>query len=43
MNGKPLRESTRTAMEVVSRLIERNREHTDKCCGIPIELSLDLL
>ena len=43
MNGKPLRESTRTAMEVVSRLIERNREHSDKCCGIPIELSLDLL
>ncbi len=43
MNGRPLMESTQTAMTVVSRLIERNRSLSDKCRGIPIEQCLDLL
>ena len=43
MNGEPLRDSTRTAMSVVSRLIERNMEQQDVCLGIPIERCLDLL
>lgn len=43
MRGEPLRESTRTAMDVVSRLIERNIDQEDLCLGIPIERSLDLL
>ncbi|MBQ8704554.1 MAG: bifunctional hydroxymethylpyrimidine kinase/phosphomethylpyrimidine kinase [Bacteroidales bacterium] len=43
MNGVPLRESTKTAMSVVSRLIERNMEQQDVCLGIPIERCLDLL
>ena len=43
MNGKSLKESTQTAMTVVSNLIDRNRSLTDKCRGIPIEQCLDLL
>lgn len=43
MNGKTLRDSTQTAMNVVSSLIDRNRDLPDKCCGIPIEQCLDLL
>ncbi len=43
LNGEPLKQSTQTAMTVVSRLIERNRHLTDKCRGIPIEQCLDLL
>ena len=43
MNGETLKESTRTAMAVVSSLIERNREQKDLCLGIPIEKCLDLL
>ncbi len=43
MNGEPLKHSTRIAMDVVSRLIERNRALPDKCRGIPIEQCLDLL
>ena len=43
MNGEPLKHSTRTAMDVVARLIERNRALPDKCRGIPIEQCLDLL
>ena len=43
MNGKPLHESTQTAMTVVSSLLERNRDQEDKCLGIPIEKCLDLL
>lgn len=43
MNGDTLRESTRTAMQVVSSLIERNRDQKDMCRGIPIEQCLDLL
>lgn len=43
MNGEPLRDSTRAAMSVVSRLIERNIDQQDVCLGIPIERCLDLL
>ncbi len=43
MNGKSLKESTQTAMDVVSRLIDSNRALPDKCRGIPIEQCLDLL
>ena len=43
MNGKTLKESTQTAMTVVSNLIDRNRSLSDKCRGIPIEQCLDLL
>ena len=43
MNGETLRDSTATAMHVVSRLIERNRDQKDFCQGIPIEKCLDLL
>jgi pyridoxine kinase len=43
LNGETLRQATQTAMDVVSRLIERNRDLPDKCRGIPIEQCLDLL
>ena len=43
LRGEPLKLSTRTAMDVVSRLIERNRDLDDKKRGIPIEKCLDLL
>ena len=43
LSGETLRHSTRTAMDVVSRLIDRNRDLEDKCRGIPIEQCLDLL
>ena len=43
MNGKTLKESTETAMHVVSSLISRNCDQQDKCLGIPIEKCLDLL
>lgn len=43
MNGKALKDSTKEAMDVVSRLIDSNRTLSDKCCGIPIEQCLDLL
>ena len=43
MNGEMLKESTATAMRVVSRLIERNLDQKDLCQGIPIEKCLDLL
>ena len=43
MNGETLRDSTATAMQVVSSLIERNQALPDKCRGIPIEQCLDLL
>ena len=43
MNGETLRQSTLTAMTVVSRLIDRNRNQGDLCLGIPIEQCLDLL
>ena len=43
MNGEMLKESTAIAMNVVSRLIDRNRSQKDLCLGIPIERCLDLL
>ena len=43
MNGRPLQQSTETAMSVVSSLISRNRHLDDPCRGIPIEQCLDLL
>lgn len=43
MKGETLKDSTATAMTVVSRLIECNQALPDKCCGIPIEQCLDLL
>ncbi len=43
LKGEPLKQSTRTAMDVVSRLIDRNRDLEDKKRGIPIEKCLDLL
>ena len=43
LKGEPLKHSTKPAMTVVSRLIERNRDLPDKCRGIPIEQCLDLL
>jgi len=43
LKGEPLKLSCRTAMDVVSRLIDRNRDLDDKKRGIPIEKCLDLL
>lgn len=43
LNGKTLKDSTQTAMNVVSSLISRNQDQQDKCLGIPIEQCLDLL
>ena len=43
LRNEPLVQSTRTAMDVVSSLIERNRDLEDKNRGIPIEKCLDLL
>ncbi|MBP3762893.1 MAG: bifunctional hydroxymethylpyrimidine kinase/phosphomethylpyrimidine kinase [Bacteroidales bacterium] len=43
LNGLPLRESTAKTVQIVSRLIERNRHLSDPCRGIPIEQCLDLL
>lgn len=41
--GKPLPQATRRAMDVVSQMIDRNRDVTDHNCGIFIERCLDLL
>jgi pyridoxine kinase len=41
--GKSLPDSTRRAMDVVSQMIDRNRDVKDHCCGIFIERCLDLL
>ena len=43
MNNNTLRVSTEKAMDVVSSLIDRNRNLPDKEGGIPIEQCLDLL
>lgn len=43
MNGQPLKESTRRAMDVVRGLIEKNRDLPDKEGGIPIEQCLEEL
>ena len=40
---KPLPDATRRAMDVVSQMIDRNRDVTDHNCGIFIERCLDLL
>lgn len=42
-NGLSLEDATARAMQVVSRLIDRNRHLSDPCRGIPIEQCLDLL
>jgi pyridoxine kinase len=41
--GKTLPDATRRAMDVVSQMIDRNRDVTDQKCGIFIERCLDLL
>ena len=43
MRGESLSTCTRQAMDVVSRMIERNRNVEDHLCGIFIERCLDLL
>ena len=43
LNGKPLKDSTRKAMDVVYRLIDRNRNLPDRNRGILIEQFLDEL
>ena len=43
LNGKSLKQSTREAMDALSRLIEANRENEDKNRGIPVEKYLNLL
>ena len=41
--GQKLSDATRRAMDVVSRMIDRNRDVEDHLCGIFIERCLDLL
>lgn len=43
LDGEPLKNSTRAAMDALSRLIEKNKDNADKNRGIPIELNLNLL
>ena len=43
LNGEPLKQSTRKAMDTVFRMIDRNRDLDDKNRGIPIEKCLDLI
>lgn len=43
LDGMSLRESTRTAMDVVYRLIDLNKDNADKNEGIPLEKYLDIL
>lgn len=43
MKGNSLAASTRKAMDVVSQMIDRNRNVEDRLCGIFIERCLDLL
>ena len=43
LNGQPLKESTRLAMDVVRQMIWRNRDTRDRNRGILIERCLDLL
>lgn len=43
MNGKSLKDSTRKAMDIVSELIDRNRDLPDKEGGIPIEQCLMII
>lgn len=43
LNGRELKESTRTAMDVVRNLIDKNKDMPDKYRGIPLERYLNLL
>ena len=43
LSGKSLRQSTRKAMDALSRLIEANKDNDDKNRGIPVERFLRLL
>ncbi|MBQ7471210.1 MAG: bifunctional hydroxymethylpyrimidine kinase/phosphomethylpyrimidine kinase [Prevotella sp.] len=43
LEGQPLKESTRTAMDTVYRLLELNKDMEDRHCGILIERYLHLL
>lgn len=43
LDGEPLKDSTRKAMDGVSRLISLNRENADKYKGIPLEKYLNVL
>ena len=43
MGGKNLHESTKQAMQVVSDMIEINRDNVDKYKGIPIETCLEVI
>lgn len=41
--GDRLVEATRTAMDIVKELIERNKDNADKFKGIPLESYLEVL
>ena len=43
MNGVPLKQATRRAMDSLSRLIDANKDNSDKNRGIPVEHFLDLI
>ena len=43
LGGKELKPSTRKAMDVVYKLIDLNKDNTDKNRGIPLEKYLDVL
>ncbi len=43
LDGEPLKESTRKAMDAVYKLIDANKDNEDKNCGIPLENYLSLL
>lgn len=43
LNGEPLRSSARKAMDAVYRLIDLNKDATDRYCDIPLERCLNLI
>lgn len=43
LQGAPLKSCVQAAMDVVSKLIERNVDREDKYVGLPIESNLDLI
>ena len=43
LDGQPLLDSTRQAMDVVYRLIDLNKDNADKNEGIPLEKHLDII
>jgi pyridoxine kinase len=43
LRGEPLKQSTRAAMDALSRLIEANKDNEDKNRGIPVEKFLHML